>query len=322
VTALLVGAGGKVVEAVQRSDIEGHLSSGELFWLDLSAPSSDELGWLGEVFGFHPLAVEDAEHFSQRPKLEEYDGYVFLVMYGAGGSVGKLNEVHCFLSEHYVVTVHRDECSTLADMARRLGEGQVAKLSAARLFHKIADGIIDSFFPVLSDLDDSIDALQDRVIRRPTDQQLSQLLQYKSGLVDLRRVIAPMRDMFAGLAGGVDELPGFDDEAMRYFRDAYDHLIRLSDLVDSYRDLLSGTTDAYLSVVSNRLNAVMKQLTIIATVFLPLSYLTGFFGQNFGWLVQHLGGLAVFVGVGIGTELVAAGGLVWLFYRRGWLSSS
>jgi magnesium transporter len=108
-------------------------------------------------------------------------------------------------------------------------------------------------------------------------------------------------------------------EKERYFRDLYDHMIRISDLVDSYRDLLSGSMDAYLSTVSNRLNAVMKQLTIIATVFLPLSFLTGFFGQNFGWMVQRLGSLYVFLILGVGTELLAAGALFWLFWRRGWL---
>jgi magnesium transporter len=112
---------------------------------------------------------------------------------------------------------------------------------------------------------------------------------------------------------------GLDVEGQRYFRDIYDHLIRLSDLVDSYLDLLSGTTDAYLSVVSNQLNLVMKQLTIIATVFLPLSFLTGFFGQNFAWLVRQLGSFWTFILLGLGTELVAVALLMTLFYRRGWI---
>jgi magnesium transporter len=119
----------------------------------------------------------------------------------------------------------------------------------------------------------------------------------------------------------VTSLPGFDADTQRYYRDVYDHLIRLSDLVDSYRDLLSGTTDAYLSVVSNQLNLVMKQLTVIATVFLPLSFLTGFFGQNFAWMVNRLTSLGAFLILGLGTELVAAVGLMYLFRKRGWLSS-
>ena len=141
----------------------------------------------------------------------------------------------------------------------------------------------------------------------------------KRSLIALRKIVTPERDMFATLVSGTSALPGMTPEYERYFRDLYDHLIRVSDLVDSYRDLLSGAMDTHLSTVSNRLNVVMKQLTIIATIFLPLSFLTGFFGQNFGWMVQRLGSLGVFLGLGLGTEVVAALGLLLLFRRRGWM---
>jgi magnesium transporter len=120
------------------------------------------------------------------------------------------------------------------------------------------------------------------------------------------------------LMGGIAELPGLADEDERYFRDIYDHLIRISDLIDSYRDLLTGAMDVYLSTVSNRLNSVMKQLTIIATIFLPLTFITGFFGQNFDWMVGHIGSLPVFLGLGIGSELIALLVLLAFFKRRGW----
>jgi magnesium transporter len=118
--------------------------------------------------------------------------------------------------------------------------------------------------------------------------------------------------------GGIAELPGLAEEDERYFRDLYDHLIRISDLIDSYRDLLTGAMDVYLSTVSNRLNSVMKQLTIIATVFLPLSWLTGFFGQNFGFMVRHVGRWEAFVGLGVGSELLVLATLLLFFKRRGW----
>jgi magnesium transporter len=137
-------------------------------------------------------------------------------------------------------------------------------------------------------------------------------------LVGMRKAVSPQRDTFARLMGGVAELPGLDEEDERYFRDVYDHLIRISDLIDSYRDLLTGAMDVYLSTVSNRLNAVMKQLTVIATIFLPLSWLTGFFGQNFGWMVDHIGRWETFLGFGLGTELMAAILLLVYFKRRGW----
>jgi magnesium transporter len=131
-------------------------------------------------------------------------------------------------------------------------------------------------------------------------------------LVSVRKLISPARDAMAALVGGMVMLPGMSAESDPYLRDLYDHLIRISDLIDSYRDL---------SMVSNNLNEVMKQLAIIATIFLPLSFLTGFFGQNFAWLVNQLGGLPVFLIVGIGSELVAVAGLYWLFRRRGWIGA-
>jgi magnesium transporter len=134
----------------------------------------------------------------------------------------------------------------------------------------------------------------------------------------MRKSVTPQRDAFARLMGGVADLPGFEDEDERYLRDVYDHLIRISDLIDSYRDLLTGAMDVYLSTVSNRLNSVMKQLTIIATIFLPLSWLTGFFGQNFGFEVRHIAGAPAFLVLGVLTELAVVAVMLAYFKRRGW----
>src|SRR4029079_8195217 len=138
----------------------------------------------------------------------------------------------------------------------------------------------------------------DEIFLRADDEQLQEIFQMKRLLVGMRKAVTPQRDAFARLTGGVAQLPGLSEDDERYFRDVYDHLIRISDLIDSYRDLLTGAMDVYLSTVSNRLNSVMKQLTIIATIFLPLSWITGFFGQNFGWMVDHVGGVGAFVGLG------------------------
>jgi magnesium transporter len=138
-------------------------------------------------------------------------------------------------------------------------------------------------------------------------------------LVGLRKAISPQRDMFAKVAAGIETLPGMTEDDERYFRDVYDHLIRINDLVDTYRDLLTSSMDVYLSTVSNRLNAVMKQLTIIATIFLPLAWITGFFGQNFGWMVRHIGSWEAFGLLGLGTELAVVAVMLVYFRRRGWL---
>jgi magnesium transporter len=187
------------------------------------------------------------------------------------------------------------------------------------LLHHLLDGLVDSFFAPLSALDDRIDELQEQIFVKPTNSQLAELFDMQRWLVNARKLVAPQRDMMASLVSGMVVVPGTTSESDPYLRDLYDHLIRIGDMIDTYRDLLSNGMSAYLSTVSNNLNEVMKQLAIIATIFLPLSFLTGFFGQNFAWLVGDLGGWPTFVIVGIGTEVLAVAALYWLFRRRGWI---
>jgi len=168
--------------------------------------------------------------------------------------------------------------------------------------------------------------LQDEVTRPAIEQALKEdtLLWLNLGdtgpdTIALLKLVTPQRDMVSSMLNQVIIIPGMSAETEKYIRDLYDHLIRISDMVDSYRDLLSGSLEAYMSMVSNRLNDVMKQLTIIATVFLPLSFLTGFFGQNFAWLLNHIGSPEAFFGIGLGTEVLAVAALLFMFRRRGWM---
>jgi magnesium transporter len=296
------------------------VAAGTYIWLDLVDLDAEGSDLLTNTFHFHPLSVEDAENFGQRPKVEDYDDYYFLVVAGAQGDGGGTIEVHCFYSEKFLVTIERGGCSQFDDLrARAALRRQQGQGSNIMLLYRMIDSLIDSFFPVLSRLDDQIDSLEDAILVKPTEEQLGTLFDMKRSLVALRKVITPQRDMFATLASAESGLPGMTPDAERYFRDLYDHLIRISDLVDSYRDLLSGAMDTHLSTVSNRLNQVMKQLTIIATIFLPLSFLTGFFGQNFGWMVNHIGAWGTFVGFGIGLQILVTLGLLMMFRKRGWL---
>ena len=305
-------------EVVDRAGIEARLRDRTFFWLDLHEPAEEDFTLLRDVFEFHPLALEDSEHFGQRAKLDEYDDFVFLVVYGAVEDEDDLVEVHCFYSERFLVTVRRDECPAFTQIRERHAKRRAAPADGVLLLYQAIDGLVDSFFPLLAELDDRIDELEDGIFERPTDEQLQEIFGMKRRLMTMRKAITPQRDLFASLVGGVAELPGMTPDAERYFRDVYDHLIRISDLVDSYRDLLTGAMDVYLSTVSNRLNAVMKQLAVIATIFLPLSFVTGFFGQNFRWMVDQIGGVAVFVGLGIGIQLAVLAFFVVYFKRRGW----
>jgi len=306
--------------AADEPTIRQMLADGTPFWLDLEGSGKDHIPVLRDVFAFHPLAVEDAEHFGQRPKVDDYDDYVLIVLYGAPSPTrSRLVELHCVYSERYLVTVRREECPELEHFAERISQPGRPALSPIMLLHGVLDALVDSYFPALADFDDEIDELEDAILERPTDEQLGRLFDMKRSLIVIRKVITPMRDTFAGVVAGMGALPGMTPEAERYFRDLYDHLIRISDLVDSYRDLLSGVLDTHLSTVSNRLNGVMKELTIIATLFLPLTYLTGFFGQNFEVLVKGITGLPAFLAFGIGLEVLAVVILLLTFWRRGWM---
>jgi len=246
---------------------------------------------------------------------------MYLVARGADPEHTGQVEVHCFWTDRYVVTVHRGGCPAIVQVRQRIGRHHASEAANPQIVivYFVVSALVDTFFPVLSKFDDRIDSLEDDILKAPTEAQLGELFDMKRSLMDMRKVIAPQRDMMASINSGVTDVPGMTEEAARYFRDLYDHLIRLADLVDNYRDLLSSVMDTHLSTVSNRLNVVMKQLTVIATIFLPLSFLTGFFGQNFAYLVRGIQSTWTFVVFGIGLELAAVASLLYVFRKRGWL---
>ncbi len=307
-----------------RATIEDLLANGKLLWLDMNGIDDNGIDMLGKTFGIRPLALEDVTEFGQRPKIETYGDVTYLVSYGAREVGEDPAEVHCFYSERFLVTVRTEHCLAL-NHVREYVEKAGGQLPGDReptqlvFLHHVLDTLIDSYFPTLADFDDRIDDLQIRIFTRPNEDDMQDLFSLQRSLVGLRKLVTPQRDMMASIVSGMVALPGMTPEREPYVRDLYDHLIRISDLVDSYRDLLSNAMDAYLSVVSNNLNVVMKQLTIIATVFLPLSFLTGFFGQNFGWMVDHIGSLGAFIGIGLGTKRVAITALFTMFRMRGWI---
>jgi len=293
------------------------------FWLDLDDDASD--GTVSELltdhFNFHHLAVQSVERFSQRPRIDAYGDFVYLVARGADPEHKGHAEVHCFWTDRYVVTVHKGQCPAVEHVRMWLENHPLNAVASPQLVivYLVVGGLVDSFFPVLSKFDDKIDTLEDQVLQQPTEAQLGELFQMKRSLMDMRKIVAPERDMIATINTGVTDIPGMTEEATRYFRDLYDHLIRVADQVDNYRDLLSSVMDTHLSTVSNRLNVVMKQLTIIATIFLPLSFLTGFFGQNFAGLVRWIAPTWTFWVLAVGVDIATVVGLIWLFRRRGWL---
>jgi magnesium transporter len=313
----LLDRDGTVQPRYDRVAVESRLATGEFFWLDLHDPTEEDFVLLRDVFKFHPLALEDSEQFGQRPKLEDYEDFVFFVFYGAAPppDEDRLVEVHCFYSERFLVTVRQDEAPACEALKERYSKRPAPLEKPIALVYRLLDALTDSFFPALEDFDERIDRVEDEIFREPREEQLEEVVRMKRRLNRLRRVVGPQRDVVGQLFGGIAQLPGSDPEAERYFRDVYDHLIRVADLIDSYKDLLTGAMDVYLSSVSNRLNLVVERLTVLSTILLPLIVLTGFFGQNFGWLVRNIGGIGSFLVFGVALPLAAAAVLV-LYLRR------
>jgi magnesium transporter len=316
-SATLIERDGDAVESADRAAIEKHLSSGEFFWLDLQDPDDSDFEVLREAFEFHPLAIEDSQHFGQRAKLETYDDYIFLVVYGWSPDDDGLVEVHCFYSQRFLVTVHRDDAPALDELRKSCAAHRIDVRDPALTLHRVVDGLVDSFFPVLDGFDLELDELEGEFLQAPGNEPLGRLFSMKRRLATLRRAIAPERDVFAHLDR--DEIPGLDTESARYFRDVSDHLYRLAETIDTVDELTLAAMDVFLSSSSNRMNEVMKQLTIIATIFLPLSYIAGFWGQNFNFMVDHIGSAGAFVVGGIVLELVTGIVLVTYFRRKQWL---
>lgn len=308
----------RFLESIDREQIAGLLERDEYFWLDLTDPGEEELASLGEIFSFHPLALEDARKRGQRPKLDDFGDYMFLVYYGAGKGEGgrqiALEEVHAFLSGGFVVTLHEGACAALAEARERM-EAKSPR-SEQFVIYRVLDGLTDTFFPVLDRLDERMEQLDGEIFDRPMPSQLEEITSLRRELVALRRVVTPQRDLLARGVDDILEIPGLEADSRNYFRDVYDHAIRISDQIDSYRDLLAGSRDAYLSVVSNRLNQITKQLTVVATIFLPLSFIVGFFGQNFKWMVENVDSAAAFFALGVGSLVLSVIGLL-AWFRRG-----
>ncbi len=298
----------------------GRPPAGTLRWVDLQHQDDATLALLRERFELHPLAIEDCSHFDQRPKLEEYDGHLFIVIHGLkptaeDASVVEPLEVHAFVGKDFLVTVHDEPVPEIETIWKRMAaDAAIARRGVDFIYYALADAIVDSNFVILDRLNDTLDEIEDEVLHRTETAQLSRIFVLKKTLVSIRRVLSPQRDVFGLLSKRGH--PCISDRAALYFRDVYDHLVRIHESIDSARDLLGNALDAYLSMVAQRTNEVMKRLTLLSAVFLPLTFLTGFFGQNFTALPFD-NKTVMWIGIGLCGAIPIA--MVLWFYRSRWL---
>ncbi|HEY8762136.1 MAG TPA: magnesium/cobalt transporter CorA [Candidatus Dormibacteraeota bacterium] len=302
--------------------IKNHLGKchEEGFWMDIEAPDDEDYEILTKAFQFHQLTIEDVRHGDQRPKLEEYKGYSFMVLFEATMKDEALDfeEYFLYLANDYLVTIHTDPQPHLNALRKRIeAQPEMTKDEPSFLTYLVVDEIVDANFPILDQLDNKIDELEDTIIEKADPEQLRIIYRLKHDITRLRQLLGAQRDLFQRLI--TSALAPDEREMGLYYRDVYDHIIRQYETVDSLRDLLTGAMDVYLSTVSNRLNVTMKTLTVIAALFLPLTFLTGFYGMNFAYLTSVLEPPYISFWIGIGTMLIATAIQFWFFKRRGWI---
>jgi magnesium transporter len=295
-----------------------------VIWVDMEQPTTADEQVLLDVFHFHPLTVEDCRENRHYPKVEEFPEYVYFIVHGvkADASPDRFNtiELDGFLGSNYVITYHHDMFRSINNVKKLLTTSPVAcQRGAAFLLHQILDQIVDYYSPVLDDFDERITSLEDDIftLKRPNNTILEQIMELKRSVLRLRRISAKQMDILYRMSRG--EVNLIPQAMLPFYRDIHDHLVRVTDLSESYRDLLGGALEAYLSVVSNRMNEIMKVLTIFSAIMLPLTFIAGVYGMNF----EHMPELATNYGYFVVWTImvVVAVGMLFLFWRAGWIGT-
>jgi magnesium transporter len=303
------------------SAAEWRLDSPDTVWVDLEAPSPEELKLLEETFRFHPLAIEDCLTPEHQPKIEDFGPYIFLIARGLNFNVPS---EHCetlklaaFMGPNYLVTYHGAPMRSVAavrDKHLRDARGTTFR-GVDYLLYEILDRLVELYFPAIEEIEKEIDRIEDELFEDAGPQTLQRILTAKRRVLEIKRAVAPHREVFGRIARNeFEEVP---PQTSVFFRDLYDSTYRLSETADSYRDLLSGSLEAYLSVVSQRLNEVMKVLTIFSSVMLPLSFIAGIYGMNFEYMPELGWRFGYFAALGL--MLVVALALLWFFHRKRWI---
>lgn len=254
-------------------------------WADYPAPTPQDYEYLKSSFGLHSLSLAACQgHHDQRARLTDYGDYLFIVwpvLRDDPATLGLESADLCiYLGSNYVITIHREPLKALDEISREtVDDAEVAIAGSDWLLFRILDSLVDLYFPTIDQLTDKADELEDRMFSSPTKQNITELFEIKHAMLTLRRMAAPQRDVVSILARHESKL--VDADTFVYFQDLFDHLARITDSVDTARDVIGGAMDIYLSSLSNRMNDIMKRLTVVATIFMPITFITSLYGMNF-----------------------------------------
>jgi magnesium transporter len=284
----------QVLDKVDLDAIRALHEREEFFWLDLDSPSDADLDALGELLGIPDLAVEDSKEFGQRPKLDDYGERVLIVFYGAHGS--DLVEVHVHVSGQEVVTIRRAPCAHLWEARERAATARVR--TEQDLVYRVLDALADSLRALADRYAAEVEHLEEIAFERPKPADRRRMSELRSDLFRLQQTVVPQREMLSRGGDLLETLPGLERDVARHpFRDVHDDLVVTATEIDYLRELLTEAVNVLINQMAGR-------LTIVATIFLPLTFATGFFGMNFGWLVDHISSAESFLVLGVGGMIL------------------
>ncbi len=290
-----------------------------IVWLDIRDPNDEDISLLRDEFGFHPLAIEDSIREHERPKVDAYGSYYFIVFYAVHYNMAddqlNLQALHLFIGANYLISVHSGDIRQIDETLRRWqAPNSPLGSRVAALLYALLDAVVDDYFPVMDRIADRVEDLEDSIFGKFDESSIEQIFGLKKHLLALRRVVSPQRDVLNVLLRR--DLPVFQATDIVYLQDVYDHIVRVTDSVDTYRDLLSSALDSYLSLQSNRLNQIVKVLTITSIILMSNALIAGIYGMNF----QYMPELNWRFGypMAIGLMLVISVGLVFFFRRIKW----
>ncbi|MFH0860585.1 MAG: magnesium/cobalt transporter CorA [Candidatus Altiarchaeota archaeon] len=315
----VIGYDEKGSSELKNATIEDASKLSGKFWIDWTNPKRDNLKELEKHFGFHHLTLDDCIHAVQRPKVEEYKDHFFLIAIAVNyrnNSKVEGEQIGFFIGKNYLVTVHKNELPLIENTKKALLENNQLILSRGPRFlmYRILDTIVDEYFTVLDDIEDDISKVENEIVKKPTKVTVQRIFKLRKDLLLLRKIVWPLREVVNLLRSS--GLPNISEETMHYYRDLYDHVIQVIDLIETYRELLIGALDTYLSSVSNALNEVMKVLTVITALILVPTWIAAIYGMNFKYMPE----LQWKFGYPFALLLMLASMIVmWIYFRRrGW----
>lgn len=284
------------------------------YWVDFYKATENEIRLLGKFFHFHPLSIEDCVENVERPKIDFYDSYMFVVLHGIHQQTLEPEELDLFVNEKGIVTFHKNAIRDLNNIWLRIKKDDSLKKGPMKIMHQLTDKLVDDFFPPVYHLEDLLNQIEENNKNKSINELMKELFSIRSQLSKIRRTIIPMRDLMYRIISS-NRLNEMKEEDL-YFYDVYDHLLKLVEMTEANRELAADIRDSYLSYNSNRMNTIMMTLTVISSIFMPLTFIAGIYGMNFEYMPELKMKYGYYIVLGV-MALIGTG-MLYIFYKMGW----